>query len=292
MPQAARPWAARSTPGRMSRAERSIDTAGRAPDAVAAVVLAVRAAAGFLTRIPVAGQGGTGLSAASADAERTTGAGAFGLVGAFLGALAGAPLLVLGSAHPVLAGLIVVAVLAALAGGLHLDGLGDTWDALAAGPGRAEQARTDPRAGSAGVVAIVVVLGLEVAAIAELVAAGPAPATAAVVTAAAASRAVAPCWAVIVGRRARPGRGLGRWFADNTSTSGALTGALSAVGVAIVLAVLVGPTMLLGASSGLAIATLATALVLRGRRQLDGDGYGLAIETTFAAVLVATAVLA
>ena len=81
----------------------------------------IRAAASMLTRIPVR----------SVSAE-TTGAGAYGLVGALIGVLAAIPLGLLAGPVPTLAAIAAVAALAVLSGGLHLDGLADTADALLA----------------------------------------------------------------------------------------------------------------------------------------------------------------
>ena len=57
-----------------------------------------------------------------------------------------------GQGHPGPAAISALAIVAILSGGLHLDGLADTSDALAAPAGAADRARTDPRAGTAGVV--------------------------------------------------------------------------------------------------------------------------------------------
>src|SRR5436305_12893688 len=186
------------------------------------------AALSFLTRLPVERR-----SAGRSDAERaeaiaardrghrraaaTTGAAAFGLVGAVLGLVAGAPLLALGPAHALVGALLAIAVLALLDGGLHLDGLGDTFDALTAPAGSEERARTDPRAGTASVAAIVIVLAVDAAAWADLAARSTPAAVAAVVLAAALSRAAAPVVAALrVGGRGSPA-GLATWFAAGTS---------------------------------------------------------------------------
>jgi adenosylcobinamide-GDP ribazoletransferase len=241
------------------------------------------AAIAFLTRIPI------GARAAS---RSRTGAAAFGLVGALLGVVAGLPLLALGAAHPVPAAVAAVGLLAALSGALHLDGLADTVDALAAPAGSEEQARTDPRAGTAGVVAIAVVLGLDAAALAELAGRGGGLlAMATLVAAAAVSRAVAPAWAVGVGWRRHPQGGLGTWFADATTGAAAVVALVSA---AIVLAALVefaGPRVALAAIIGAIAGSAIGAGLIRLRRQLDGDGYGALIEVTAAAILLSAALL-
>ncbi|TMF33752.1 MAG: hypothetical protein E6I26_13700 [Chloroflexi bacterium] len=251
-----------------------------APAAAAAELLA---AIGFLTRLP--------LRPGWVHGDRTGGA-AYGLVGAGLGLAAGVPVLIAGAAHPVLASLAALALLAVLDGGLHLDGLADTVDALAAPPGSANRARTDPRAGTAGVVAVVLALGLDAAALADLAGRGGFAALAAVVAAAAASRAIAPAWAVLVGRRRTPAEGLGSWFAETTTGFAATIALVTAaifVGVAVELG---GVSIGIGALVGTIAAAFVGGAVIRWRRQLDGDGYGAVIEMTFTAIVVASAAAA
>jgi adenosylcobinamide-GDP ribazoletransferase len=240
------------------------------------------AAIAFLTRIPVR---------VPAGSMPSTGAAAFGAVGLMLGIAASLPLVLAGPAHSLLAATGALAVLAALSGGLHLDGLGDTIDALAAGSARAEQARTDPRAGAAGVVAIVLVLVLEVAALGELAADGGLIAPAAVLAATVASRVAAPVWAVGPGARRTGTSGLGSWFSAETRPAAALVAIASGLLVLAVLVSAVGPRILLAAGAGALAAAVLGSLVIRARGQLDGDGYGFVIETTFAAILVAAALV-
>jgi adenosylcobinamide-GDP ribazoletransferase len=257
-----------------------------------AVVQPVRAARGpfaellaavsFLTRVPVGARAGV---------PERTGAAAFGLVGALLGAVAALPLLVAGVAHPLPAAIAAVAILAMLDGGLHLDGLSDTFDALAAPSGGADRARTDPRAGTAGVVAIVVVLGIDAAALAELAAGGTWLAATALIAAVAVSRAAAPVWAVVVGRRLRPMEGLGSWFVDRTSPVAAGVAVATAIVVTLLLVELSGPRVGLAVVAGTVGGTLVAGWLVGLRRQLDGDGYGAIIETTVAVILLAAVVL-
>jgi adenosylcobinamide-GDP ribazoletransferase len=111
------------------------------------VLADIRAAVGFLTRLPV--------SVPAADGDRT-GAGAFGLVGAAIGLLAAVPVVLLAPHLALPAAVLALLVNVIASGGLHLDGLADTADALAAPtPDAAERARTDPRTGAAGVAALV-----------------------------------------------------------------------------------------------------------------------------------------
>ncbi|MFD6752394.1 adenosylcobinamide-GDP ribazoletransferase [Micromonospora gifhornensis] len=113
------------------------------------------------------------------------------LVGALLAVPVAGVLLLLGSlTAPLVAAAVAVTVSALLTRGLHLDGLADTVDALGSyrrGPAALEIMKK-PDVGPFGVVALVLVLLTQVAALAELVD-GPGPAVlAAVVTASAAGR--------------------------------------------------------------------------------------------------------
>jgi adenosylcobinamide-GDP ribazoletransferase len=205
--------------------------------------------------------------------------------------VASVPIVLLGADHPLPSAILAIGLLAVLNGGLHLDGLADTLDAVAAPPGSADRARTDPRAGTAGVIAIAIVLGLDAAALAELAARGGLLAPAALVAAAVVSRVVAPVWAVTVGRRLRPSSGLGAWFADATSGAAASVALASAVLVFAILVELAGPRIVVAAIGGGLIGSAVAAALVRLRRQLDGDGYGALIEATLSGVLLAAMVV-
>ena len=124
------------------------------------VVATVQAAVGLLTRLPVG------------SVADVPGAAAFAVVGAAVGGLGAVALVLLALAgEPVLGAIAAVAVLAAVSGGLHLDGLADTADALVAPDAyAAERAREDPAVGPGGVVVLLLVLGAEVAALASVTA--------------------------------------------------------------------------------------------------------------------------
>jgi len=242
----------------------------------------LRAAVAFLTRIPVAVHGAEPV---------TSGAGAFPLVGIAIGAIAAVPLLLAGGAHPVLAAIAAVLAITVLDGALHLDGLADTVDALVAPAGASERARTDPRAGTGGVIAIGLVLGFEVAALAELAGRGTGTGAAALIVAGGLSRGAAPLLAVTLGRRHPSASGLGRWFGEHVSRAQVIVSTDIALVTTVVVAS-AAPTIAAGAAVGLVAAFASVAFVVRSRGQLDGDGYGFAIEATFALVLVAAALVA
>ena len=244
------------------------------------------AAIALLTRIPV-----------RTDGTRA-GAAAFGVVGAVLGLAAAAPLLVFA---PLPGAVLALAILAVASGALHLDGLADTADALAAPNAEAaERARQDPRVGAAGAVAIVLILGADAAALAQVAGRSPFIAAATLVAVVAASRAAATVAPFVAGS-VRPG--FGRWFAERTSR----LDAAAAVGTALVVAGanlavrIVAPVRVpapVGATFAPAVACLvalvaggiAAAIVSRLRGGLDGDGCGAVIELSVAAGLLAASV--
>lgn len=137
------------------------------------------------------------------------------VVGAALGALAAGVLVV---AHAVrapalLAGLAAVALLAVLTRGMHLDGLADTADGLGC-YGDAQRALEVMRDGSAGpfaVVALVLVLVAQAAALGALAGTGRLLAVALAVTAG----RVAFCWCARTGVRAARPDGLGALVAGS-----------------------------------------------------------------------------
>jgi len=138
----------------------------------------------FLTVIPVA-------SATGEPGERL-GRADFPLVGGLVGLIAGAAFVVTYSvATPLLAAVVATACLALVTGGLHLDGLADAADGLLGGGdvARRLEVMRDPRVGSFGATAIVLVLVGDVAALSAL---SPASAVAALVVAGALSR-----WAML-----------------------------------------------------------------------------------------------
>jgi adenosylcobinamide-GDP ribazoletransferase len=259
----------------------SIDiSASRRARLAASPLLDLVAAVAFLTRLPVPRRW---------LVDGRTGAAAFGLAGAAIAATAAIPVVVAGHIHPGPTAVAGIAILAILTGALHLDGLADTADALAAPAGAADRARTDPRAGTAGVVAIVLVLLLDTALLAELASIGGWLAGAALVTAGAVSRAAATVAGVLAGP-ARAGGRLGAWFVARLRPADAWLAIASVAVVAAGGAALAGPSIVVGLVGGSALGLTIGALLVRLRRRLDGDGFGAVIELTFTAVLAATLV--
>lgn len=243
----------------------------------------VRAAAALLTRLPVHGP--------LVDAS---GAAAFPLVGAAVGAAGAAVLMLLGAAgEPAIAAVGAVGIMALVSGGLHLDGLADTADALMAPDAeRAEAARSDPATGSGGVVALIVVLGVQVAALVSLLATpdGPRVAAAACVGAAAMARAVPVVGARLWRRHAR-GDGFGSWFATRVRMGDAVMAVVIATAVAALAAEVAGSVALgVGLGFGAGLGVLVLGWIVWRRDRMDGDGLGASVELTVALALAAAAV--
>jgi adenosylcobinamide-GDP ribazoletransferase len=254
-----------------------------APGIVTRAVGTVRGAFALLTRLPV-----------SSSDDTSSGAAAFPLAGAVVGALGAVPLVVVGSGQPVLAALLAIGTMAVLTGVLHLDGLADTADALVAPyPAAADRARTDPAVGPGGVVALVVVLGTEVAALAGIASVGGGwLAGAALVIGAVVARTI-PVVVVQLARGHVPADGFAGWFARRVGPfDGAVAVTLATV-VTLVVAIVAGSTAIaLGGAVGAVLGLAAGGLIVRVRGQLDGDGLGAIVELTMAAALTATVLLA
>jgi len=251
----------------------------------------LRAALALLTRLPVRAP------------EGRTGSAAFAAVGAIVAGLAALPAALLAGWAPLLGAMLTLGVIELLTGALHLDGLADTGDALAApDPARAELARKDPRVGSAGAAAIVLVLG---AAAGALVAIPGWALVGAVAVAGAVSRAVPAVVAPTLGRRrgVDPQPGFGAWFAATSGHGGAASSlatcafvAAAAAAAAIAMAPAPGQpavavvALAAGACAGLATGIAVTVWLRRSFGRLVGDHYGAAIEIAFLGALAAQAI--
>jgi adenosylcobinamide-GDP ribazoletransferase len=242
-----------------------------------------RAALGVLTRIPVAER-----------MPERPGAAAFGVVGIVIAAIAAIPLVVLGGPldEPGLASIAAIAVMVALSGALHLDGLADTADALLARDKEsAERARKDPAVGPGGLAAVVLVLVAELAALGSLVASLPTLSVAWILVAAAGVSRVVPVALVWATPRAARSAGLGTWFADRIGLPDVAIAMVSVVAVVVALAIAVGPAVAVDLVIGAMVGVAADWLVAWRRGGLDGDVLGASIELAFVAMLTATAVL-
>lgn len=184
-----------------------------------------------------------------------------------------------------LEGVVLVAVLALLTRGLHLDGLMDTYDALAGGHDRERRLEIlrDPHVGAFGVVAIVLLLLAKVSALAAL------PGESRLWTI-----MLVPClsrWAILVVMDRFPyvrQEGLGTPFLQGSSRRSLLAGSAVAL---LATAVLTGPVGLLLALAAGLVAWAVGAWAKRRIGGVTGDIYGAACETSEAVVLALAVVL-
>lgn len=218
---------------------------------------------------------------------------AFPLVGLVVGLIAALPLIAAthaGMPAP-LAALLAIGAAILVTGGLHEDGLADFADAAGgATPARRLEIMRDSRIGSYGVLALIMVTGLRVAALAALAGQGAWPAAAGLIGVAAASRA-----GVVAGLALMPparSDGLGR-LAGRPGPRG-LALALVLGGLALLLpATALGRPLLLWGVLALAILAAQLWLSRRAMRLIGGqtgDVLGAIQQSGEAAGLIALTV--
>jgi adenosylcobinamide-GDP ribazoletransferase len=241
---------------------------------VTAILRPLVAAFAFLTRWPVS-------SGPILDADLGRSVAFFPVVGLVLGlVLSGLSSLLVGVLSPTVLAVAMVALLAGMTGGLHIDGLADTFDAL--GGGRGDRQRMldlmrDSRIGAHGAAALILLLLIKVFALAgllerhDLVAILAFPAVA--------RWAVTP--SIVLHPYARE-EGLGRAF------SGAARGREVAVASVLVVGLVaaLGTRLLLPALGALCAASLFALWLRRRLGGLTGDVYGATIELAEATTLV------
>ncbi len=191
---------------------------------------------------------------------------------------------------PLAVGLLGVALLAWVSRMLHLDGLSDTVDGLTASTDR-ERSLAVMRSGTAGpsgVVALVVVLGIQAVGLASLVSVAHGPWLAAAVVVA--SRAALPVACARGVPAARPD-GLGATVAGSVHPAGAVAVGLLAAAVVWAVALLPGFDLRGLLAPILAALALAGCLTLAVRRLggVTGDVLGACVEVTLAVLLLAVA---
>ena len=238
------------------------------------------AAVAFLTRLPV------GRLAALDGGDVARASLVFPLVGAGLGGLVG--VVAQGLSHrlsPLLAAALAVGVVAVATGALHLDAAADTADALGGGTReRRLEIMRDHAIGAYGAVALVLDVGIRIAALAAL--AGRHQAVLAGVAAGALSRATAPLVGSVL-PYARASGGSGQSIARSSRLRAVGAGCI-ATGIAVAA---------LGSSGAVlagCAAALAGALALTWRRWLGGvtgDTLGAGIEATELLCLVVAVAL-
>ncbi len=206
-------------------------------------------------------------------------------VGLLLGLLAAGLLLALRalSGDDLLPAVAAVAALAALTRGLHLDGLADLADGLGsyAPPERAREIMKDPGVGALGLVAVVLTLGLQVAALA----AAGAPGGRAVLLAALVGRVAVTGACTARSPAATPG-GLGALVAGTVPEPVAAGWAVLAVAIGAVLA---GPLGALAVLLALGAAELLRWHAVRRVGGVTGDVLGALVEVATTAVLLVLA---
>ena len=236
----------------------------------------VAAATALLTRVPVVVR------------PDLVGAAAFGAIGALIGAAGGLVVILFAPVSAQVAAILAITVMTLLSGALHLDGLADTADALAApDPDAAERARLDPRIGPAGLIAIVLVLGLEWTVVLALMdAIGAVAAAAGLVMATSIARSAAALTPVTGAPRPRPG--FGSWFADRVTRRDAVLSIATTLAIAASLALVMGrPIFLAAAIVGVVGGVFWARILGRLRHGLDGDALGAIVELTSASTLLA-----
>ena len=204
-----------------------------------------------------------------------------------------------GSPSAVAAGLcavVAVGVLAWLSRGLHLDGLADTIDGFASMRRGAEALAImrDPHVGALGAAGLVLVLLLQVSALAVVVSqSGPGAVVAVMASVGLVSRAALP-WSVRSGTPASD-TGLGAVVVGSVPLAQAI--AVTALSSVVAAALLVAAGMSIVATVLTVIAALVAALVLRrsALRRFDvisGDVLGAGVEIATTAALFAAALSA
>lgn len=225
------------------------------------------------------------------------------IVGAVLGGLVVALVEVLaGGYQGILVGFIVVGALALLTRGMHLDGLADAADGLGAAksgasdPARGLEVMRRGDVGPFGVVTVVVVLGMQAAAIGELLALGKG--LTALVLALVVSRLILPvlCLRGVPAARAD---GLGPLVASSVGGVQALISlllglaAVALLGAAITMDAaqhtLDAGVTLAAAAGGICVGVLFALRCIKAFGGITGDVLGACVELAFTAVLVIAA---
>jgi adenosylcobinamide-GDP ribazoletransferase len=221
-------------------------------------------------------------------------------LGALLGALAGLPaaaVLALHSYSWSVAAVVAVGTLTLLTRGLHLDGLADTADGLGSGaaPQRALEIMRRSDIGPFGVVTLVLVLLLDVVALASLAGSGDGGIwrCAAVLAVAAATGRLAAVHAGLVGIPGARGSGFGSLVAGSVKPAQAVALTVAVLGLGALLAALTGNGLRWPAAQGIALVVCFCLRWHAVRRfgGVTGDVFGALIECGTAATLALLVIL-
>lgn len=249
----------------------------------------MRTALGLFTVVPVRGAGALTRERAVAALRW------FPLVGAGLGAVAALPLTAVRTWAPhasLLGAVLAVGLLALLSRGLHLDGLADTADGLAshAPAERALEIMRRSDIGPFGVLAIVIAVLVDVAALAGLDGSSWRPVAALALAAATGRLAVLHA----AHRRVPSARadGFGTWVAGSVSTPVAAFETVAVLGAAAGLAAAVKASIvgwLLAAAGALVVTAAVRWHVTRRLGGVTGDVFGALVEIGTALTLTGLA---
>jgi len=238
-------------------------------------------AVAFLTRLPVPQRCLSEAPGALAQALAWA-----PLVGVLVAILAALPALLLSAlgATPMLAALVAVVSIVYLTRGLHEDGLADFADALGGGwtPQRRLEIMKDSHIGSFGALALILSVGLRVAALAALIERGAIPFVGALLAAAALSRAALPAMLFSLPPAREHGLSHGAGRSDRRAVAIAAT-----IAGGLTLAICPWPNAwlaLVGAIGGFAIVRTIAAAALGGQ---TGDVAGAAQQSIEIIVLIA-----
>jgi len=242
---------------------------------LATCVLRLSLAVTFLTRLPLP------ITAEVTPVDLQASMGWYPLVGLVLGAV-GAGLFAVGRLlfpAPVVAALVII-LLEAFTGALHLDGFMDTCDGLGSGKPRerALEIMKDSRVGAMGVFGAVAVIVLKVAALATFAT----PQAALVLCIGWPAARALPIWNVSLFPYARAA-GTGGAFTEGKSQWALIFATLSAVIIAVFFGGVHGLLLLLLAILLTLLIQANIALKLHG---LTGDVYGMGIEMVETLVLL------
>jgi adenosylcobinamide-GDP ribazoletransferase len=234
------------------------------------------AAVRFLTVLPVGGAGADPGPVALGPAAPW-----FPVVGLLIGVIVVGVDRAAGAVFPPLVGgLVAVTAWKALTAGLHLDGLVDCIDGLAGrDAGHRLAIMADSRIGAFGAVGLVLFLGLEIGAVAELTGRARWQALMAAPTVA---RAMPPILARVFPRARADGQGAA--FHGGLARGGAV--AAGVIGVALGAAV-AGPAGVLAAALAGGVAVLLGRFMTARLAGITGDVLGAAVELAELTVLLA-----
>lgn len=175
----------------------------------------------------------------------------------------------------------------------HLDGLADTADALTASYSRErslEVARLG-NVGPAGVGAIVLVLGLQIAASASILSHERGPIAFAILACLSRAACVVGVTTMVPPARSE---GMGATFARSVPVAAAAVSGVVVLGCCIGVSLLLGQPWWQGLVAALAMLAVTVALVVRSMRRLGGvigDVLGASVEMAFAVLLVCFSVI-